>query len=86
MLGVRRRGARDHRRRAPGSWSAALISTILIFVVNRQSFHWTMDVHVPWLLMATLSITLVVASAGTAAFSGRRAMTDDVVRAVKEDW
>jgi putative ABC transport system permease protein len=63
-----------------------LISTILIFVVNRQSFHWTMDVHVPWWLLVSLSVVLIVAAAGTAAFSGRGAMTDDVVRAVKEDW
>jgi putative ABC transport system permease protein len=63
-----------------------IISMILIFVVNRQSFHWTMDVHVPWVLLAVLSAVLIVASAGTAAFSGRRAMGDDVVRAVKEDW
>ena len=26
-----------------------IVSLILIYVVNRQSFHWTMDVHVPWL-------------------------------------
>ncbi len=62
------------------------ISLILIFVVNRQSFHWTMDVHVPWFGLAVLSVVLVAAAAGTAAFSGRRAMGDDVVRAVKEDW
>jgi putative ABC transport system permease protein len=64
----------------------AVISLILIFVVNRQSFHWTMDLHVPWLGLAALSAILVLAAAGTAAFSGRRAMGDDVVRAVKEDW
>jgi putative ABC transport system permease protein len=64
----------------------AVISLVLIFVVNRQSFHWTMDVHVPWLGLATLSAVLIAAAAGTAAFSGRRAMGDDVVRAVKEDW
>ncbi len=64
----------------------AVVSLILIYVVNRQSFHWTMDVHVPWWLLAVLSLVLVAAAAGTAAFSGRQAMGDDVVRAVKEDW
>jgi putative ABC transport system permease protein len=63
-----------------------VISLILIFVVNRQSFHWTMDLHVPWVGLAALSAILVAAAAGTAAFSGRRAMGEDVVRAVKEDW
>jgi putative ABC transport system permease protein len=71
---------------AAGLVVGAVISLILIFVVNRQSFHWTMDLHVPWLGLATLSAILVAAAAVTAAASGRRAMGDDVVRAVKEDW
>ena len=64
----------------------AVISLVLIFVVNRQSFHWTMDLHVPWAGLALLSAILVAMAAATAAFSGRSAMGSDVVRAVKEDW
>jgi hypothetical protein len=45
-----------------------------------------MDVHVPGTLLAVLSLVLVAAAAATAAFSGRPAMGEDVVRAVKEDW
>ncbi|MGI9246631.1 MAG: ABC transporter permease, partial [Steroidobacteraceae bacterium] len=71
---------------AAGVLVGAVISLILIFVVNRQSFHWTMDLHVPWGGLAALSVILVLAAAATAAISGRRAMGDDVVRAVKEDW
>jgi putative ABC transport system permease protein len=71
---------------AAGLAVGGVISMVLIFVVNRQSFHWSMDVHVPWLLLASLSAVLLIASAATAAFSGRHAMSDDVVRAVKEDW
>lgn len=63
-----------------------VVSLILIYVVNRQSFHWTMDVHVPWLLLGVLSGVLVAAAALTSVLSGRQAMGDDVVRAVKEDW
>ena len=63
-----------------------VVSLILIYVVNRQSFHWTMDVHVPWSLLAVLSGVLVAAAALTSVLSGRQAMGDDVVRAVKEDW
>ena len=67
----------------------AIISMILIFVVNRQSFHWTMDVHVPWLLLASLSVILIVASAGTAACQrpardGRRRGARGQGRLVKE--
>jgi putative ABC transport system permease protein len=63
-----------------------VVSLVLIYVVNRQSFHWTMDLHVPWALLAALSTELVAAAALTAAVSGRQAMGADVVRAVKEDW
>jgi putative ABC transport system permease protein len=63
-----------------------IVSLILIYVVNRQSFHWTMDVHVPWALLAVLSGVLVAAAALTSVASGRQAMGADVVRAVKEDW
>ncbi len=63
-----------------------IVSLILIYVVNRQSFHWTMDVHVPWVLLGVLSAVLVAAAALTSVLSGRQAMGDDVVRAVKEDW
>jgi putative ABC transport system permease protein len=71
---------------AMGLAVGAVVSLILIYVVNRQSFHWTMDVNVPWLLLGVLSVVLVAAAALTAAFSGRQAMGPDVVRAVKEDW
>ncbi|MBL8558988.1 MAG: ABC transporter permease, partial [Hyphomonadaceae bacterium] len=32
------------------------VSLILVYVVNRQSFHWSMDLHVPWLLLAILAL------------------------------
>jgi putative ABC transport system permease protein len=62
------------------------LSLILIHVVNRQSFHWSMDLHVPWLLLATLAGVLVAAAALTAVLSGRQALGDNVLRAVREDW
>ena len=71
---------------AAGLVVGAIVSLVLIYVVNRQSFHWTMDVHVPWGLLAVLSGVLVGAAALTAVASGRQAMGADVVRAVKEDW
>lgn len=63
-----------------------LISLILIHVINRQSFHWSMDMHPPWLALGALAAALVIAAVTTAVFSGRRAMSDDVTRAVREDW
>jgi putative ABC transport system permease protein len=63
-----------------------VVSLVLIHVVNRQSFHWTMDLHIPWITLGVLSGVLVAAAAATAAISGRLAMDADIVRAVREDW
>ena len=49
---------------AAGLVVGAIVSMILIFVVNRQSFHWTMDVHVPWGLLAILSLVLIAGRCG----------------------
>jgi putative ABC transport system permease protein len=63
-----------------------LISLILVFVVNPQSFHWTMQLHLPWLLLASVATVLVAASVLTALASGRYALSGGPVRAVREDW
>ena len=62
------------------------ISLILIYVVNRQSFHWGMEIAVPYGQLVLFSIAVVALATLTAVVSGRRAMGDDVVAAVKEDW
>ncbi len=69
-----------------GVLAGVLISFILVHVVNRQSFHWSMDVHVPLAMMLTICISLVAAAAASAVWSGRYAMSTDVIAAVKEDW
>jgi putative ABC transport system permease protein len=62
------------------------LSLILVFVINRQSFHWSMDLHFPWLIIAGLSAAMVLAAVLTASLSGRKAIADDMLRAVHEDW
>lgn len=62
------------------------ISQVLINVVNPQSFHWTMETRLPYGLFATVTLVLIAAAAGTALFAGRRALSGDAVRAVREDW
>ena len=69
-----------------GLINGVVIGAILIYVVNRQSFHWSMDLFVPYLPLVGLSCLLLAAAAVIAVLSGRRAMSGDVVRAVKEDW
>jgi len=63
-----------------------LISLVLIHVVNRQSFHWGMDLYMPWQLLAAFATVLLALATFTAVASGRQAMSGDAVRAVKEDW
>ena len=63
-----------------------IISLILIYVVNPQSFLWTMDLHAPWMLLVAIAVALLVSAAATAAASGRRAMSTAAVTAVREDW
>ncbi|WP_374360009.1 FtsX-like permease family protein [Pseudoduganella danionis] len=62
------------------------ISLILVFVVNPQSFHWTMQLHLPWALMASVAGLLLTAAALTALFAGRQALSGGPIRAVREDW
>jgi putative ABC transport system permease protein len=63
-----------------------VMAQVLIHVVNPQSFHWTMDTRLPWGLFAGLIAALVGAAAATAVLAGRRALADDAVRAVRDDW
>lgn len=63
-----------------------IISLVLVFIVNPQSFHWTMQLHLPWPLLGTVAAALLAASALTALASGRRALSGAPIRAVREDW
>jgi putative ABC transport system permease protein len=70
-------------------WGLALglgLSVVLVHVVNRQSFHWTLAYRVPTVTLATVALALVAAAALTAALTARIATSDSVVRAVREDW
>ena len=62
------------------------IGYVLIEVVNRQSFHWSMDIHIPWLSLAVFGACLIVLAALSAVAAGRQAMQQDAVLAVREDW
>jgi putative ABC transport system permease protein len=62
------------------------VSLILVHVVNPQSFHWTMDLWLPWAQLAALCGATVAAGTATAWLAGRAAARHDVVLAVKEDW
>ncbi len=62
------------------------ISLILVFIVNPQSFHWTMQLSLPWKGLIAVSLVLLVSAALTALVSGRHAVLGNAIRAVREDW
>ncbi|HSV33945.1 MAG TPA: ABC transporter permease, partial [Ramlibacter sp.] len=62
------------------------VAVVLVHVVNPQSFHWTMDMLVPWLRLLALCVAVVVAGTMTAWLAGGAAASRDAVLAVKEDW
>lgn len=62
------------------------VAVVLVHVVNPQSFHWTMELLLPWGRLAALAAAVLVAGSATAALSARAAATQDAVAAVKEDW
>ena len=62
------------------------VSVVLVHVVNPQSFHWTMDLLLPWGRLALLCAAVVVAGTVTAWLAARSAAGRQMVLAVKEDW
>jgi putative ABC transport system permease protein len=71
---------------AAGLALGAAISLVLVYVVNPQSFGWSMDLDPPYAFLAALALLLVLLAMLTAWLSGREAMGMAAVRAVKEDW
>ena len=71
---------------ATGFVLGLLISFVLVFIVNPQSFHWTMQLHLPWPLIASVAAALLTAAALTALIAGRQALSAGPIRAVREDW
>ncbi len=71
---------------ALGAALGLIVSTVLVYVVNPQSFHWTMSLRVPWWRLGALCAAVMVAGLGTAVWSARKAASHDALLAVKEDW
>ncbi|MBS0511817.1 MAG: ABC transporter permease [Proteobacteria bacterium] len=62
------------------------VSVVLVEVINRQSFHWSMDYAVPWRALGLFALGLVVLAGVVARLAGAHAMRRSAVLAVKEDW
>ncbi len=68
-----------------GLASGAAVSVVLVHVVNRQSFHWGMAIHMPWVGLAVLAGSVIVLCAVGAMAAGRAAVAREAVHAVKDD-
>jgi putative ABC transport system permease protein len=62
------------------------VAVLLVHVVNPQSFHWTMDLALPWGRLLSLCLAVIAAGTLTAWLAGKAAAGKDAVLAVKEDW
>ncbi len=62
------------------------VSAVLVYAVNPQSFHWTMDLALPLPRLAALCAAVIATGIVTAALSARQAASRAAVLAVKEDW
>src|SRR5439155_458496 len=58
-----------------------VISLVLIHVVNRHSFHWGMELHLPWQLLAEFVAVMLVLATFTSISSGRQAAARPARRA-----
>ncbi len=68
-----------------GLFLGTVFSLILVHVVNPQSFNWTMEVHMPWGLLAILSAALLLLASLTAALAGWAALRGNCLDILKED-
>ena len=62
------------------------VAAVLVYVVNPQSFHWSMALVVPWGRLLALCAAVLLAATLAAGLSARKAVSVQAVRAVKEDW
>ena len=62
------------------------VSVVLVKVVNPQSFHWTMNLLLPWARLAALCAAVMAAGTLTAWLAARSAAGRQMALAVKEDW
>jgi putative ABC transport system permease protein len=70
---------------ALGALAGGAMSLVLVHVINRQSFGWTIAMHVPWsFLAAAIGLVLLATLAAASRPAGLAAATD-VAAALKEE-
>lgn len=61
------------------------LSLVLVDKVTRESFHWSLDLHVPGGSLLLYLATLLVACIGSALLAGRAAVATGTLHSVRED-
>ena len=69
-----------------GLGAGGAMAWVLIEIVNRQSFHWSMDLAIPWTSLTLFASSLIALGAWVARLAGAHAMRSSAVLAVREDW
>jgi putative ABC transport system permease protein len=64
----------------------AALALVLIYRVNPQSFHWSMDFHMPWLTLFANATGLVLIASVVSAVVARRLGKLSPAQAVRQDW
>ncbi len=62
------------------------VSVVLVKVINPISFHWSMDMLIPWGRLAALCLGVMLGGTLIAWLSARSAVSKNMALAVKEDW
>ncbi|HEX4917719.1 MAG TPA: ABC transporter permease [Limnobacter sp.] len=69
-----------------GMMMGLAFAAVLVFVVNPQSFHWTMNWHMPWRDLAVMVAGLLIMSTATVMLALRGKLGKDLLVQLKEDW
>jgi putative ABC transport system permease protein len=62
-----------------------VLALVLIFVINVQSFGWTIQVHVPWWFLAQSTVLVIIAAATFGLYPAVRAASVDALQTVREE-
>lgn len=62
------------------------IAAVLVFRVNPQSFHWTMELRLPWTELAVAAALLVALGSLAAVATAQRMMAPRLRQSLQDDW
>ena len=71
------------------AWGAvlgAMVALVLVYRVNPQSFHWTMQMSWPTGLLAASALAMLALGVAAALSAARHATSEAPVQAVRQDW